>query len=165
MLELQVRQKDFFIQNFIKIKLSKITDIYVKVSDIVMSDLELSASMNKFSISHEVINYIKNHIEQIIIYSDQLEDSDLEMNERFEIHKKIISEHKKIAIKYFDYQLLNKQNYTNLLQLLEDYEEDFVEIERYHNSTDLIFDENIKRIASNFYLDNDKYKIDVSELL
>lgn len=161
MIELQKRQKDFFIKKYLTIKLRAITERYIMIANLVLDDVPGDKIAKQLSL----IGQLKLYIKKIYMYSDKIEKENIDIYEMINISKSMIGTQEDINKEYKTLNIFNEANQSMIDQIINNYKEEVEMFNDYANSIDIIIPKNIKHIAEALIENDPDFKKDIEDIL
>lgn len=161
MIELQKKQKDFFIKKYLTIKLRAITERYIMIANLVLDDVPGDKIAKQLSL----IGQLKLYIKKIYMYSDKIEKENIDIYEMINISKSLIGTQEDINKEYKTLNIFNEANQSMIDQIINNYKEEVEMFNDYANSIDIIIPKNIKHIAEALIENDPDFKKDIEDIL
>lgn len=161
MIELQKRQKDFFIKKYLTVKLRAITERYIMIANLVLDDVPGDKIAKQLSL----IGQLKLYIKKIYMYSDKIEKENIDIYEMINISKSMIGTQEDINKEYKTLNIFNEANQSMIDQIINNYKEEVEMFNDYANSIDIIIPKNIKHIAEALIENDPDFKKDIEDIL
>lgn len=161
MIELQKKQKEFFIKKYLTVKLRAITERYIMIANLVLDDVP----GDKIAKQLNLIGQLKLYIKKIYMYSDKIEKNNCGIYEMIEISKSMIATQEDINNEYKKLNIFNEENQLMIEKIIYSYKNEILLFENYANSIDVMIPKEIKHIVKELIESDPDFKNDIDDII